>query len=172
MTGSLPKAIWAQARDPQGRPVIGSDGDMPWHVPEDLRHFREKTAGAAVIMGRRTWESLPHAFRPLPGRTNIVITSSASLPGADAVVSSLDEAVAAAARLSPSRDVWVIGGGRVYADAMGRLGQLEVTELDIEVDGDTFAPHIDTEVWSTVTKGKWHTSRTGVRYRFVTYERQ
>lgn len=171
MAGPAPKAIWAQARDAQGRPVIGSNGDMPWHVPEDLRHFKEKTAGAAVIMGRRTWESFPHAYRPLPGRTNIVITSSGSLQGADAVVGSLSEALEAAARLSPSTDVWVIGGGRVYADAMNQLAQLEVTELDLEVNGDTFAPTIDANVWTAVTKGRWHTSRTGVRYRFVTYER-
>lgn len=171
MSHNSPKAIWAQARDAQGRPVIGSDGDMPWHVPEDLKHFREKTSGSAVIMGRRTWESFPHAFRPLPGRTNIVITSSDSLHGADAVVGSLDDALAAAARLSPDTDVWIIGGGRVYADAMDRLAQLEVTELDIEVDGDTFAPTIDTAVWTAVNTGEWLTSSTGVRYRFVTYER-
>lgn len=171
MTHQAPKAIWAQARDAQGRPVIGSDGDMPWHVPEDLAHFKTQTAGAAVIMGRRTWESFPAAFRPLPGRTNIVITSADSLDGADAVVGSLDEALEAAARLSPSSDVWVIGGGRVYADAMDRLGQLEVTELDIEVDGDTFAPPVDPGVWTPVATSPWHTSRTDVRYRFVTYER-
>lgn len=171
MAGPAPKAIWAQARDTKGRPVIGSDGDMPWHVPEDLNHFKQSTAGAVVIMGRRTWESFPAAFRPLPGRTNIVITSSGSLHGADAVVGSLDKALAAAARLSPDTDVWVIGGGRVYADAMDRLGQLEVTELDVEVDGDTFAPAIDPQVWTAANTSTWHTSSTGVRYRFVTYVR-
>lgn len=171
MTAKSPKAIWAQARNAQGRPVIGSDGDMPWHVPEDLKHFKTQTTGAAVIMGRRTWESFPHAFRPLPGRTNIVITSSESLHGADAVVTSLDDALAVAARLSPDTDVWVIGGGRVYADAMDRLAQLEVTELDVEVDGDTFAPVIDPDEWSAAHTSQWHTSSTGVRYRFVTYTR-
>lgn len=171
MTAPTPRAIWAQARDAQGRPVIGSDGDMPWHVPEDLKHFKEKTAGAVVIMGRRTWESFPHAFRPLPGRTNIVITSAQSLPGPDAVVASLTEALETATRLAPSADVWIIGGGRVYADAMDRVAELEVTELDVEVDGDTFAPAIDPEVWTAAHESRWHTSSTGVRYRFITYDR-
>lgn len=171
MTDQAPKAIWAQARDGQGRPVIGSDGDMPWHVPEDLKHFKDVTSGAAVIMGRRTWESFPAAFRPLPGRTNIVITSKDSLHGADAVATSLDDALETAARLSPATDVWVIGGGRVYADAMDRLHELEVTELDIVVSGDTFAPEIDLRVWAVTRTSAWHTSSTGVRYRFVTYSR-
>src|SRR5690554_1117166 len=158
MAGPAPKAIWAQARDTKGRPVIGSDGDMPWHVPEDLNHFKQSTAGAAVIMGRRTWESFPAAFRPLPGRTNIVITSTDSLNGADAVVTSLDQALEAAGRLSPTTDVWIIGGGRVYADAMSLLQQLEVTEIDLEVSGDTFAPTIDPQVWTAIATTEWHTS--------------
>lgn len=166
------RAIWAQARDAAGRPVIGRDGDMPWHLPEDLAHFQAVTRGGAVIMGRRTWESLPERFRPLPGRTNIVITSLDAVEGADAVAGSLEGATAAAARLAPEADGWVIGGGRVYDAAMPQLDRLEVTEIDLEVDGDTYAPAIDPGHWEATAEGAWQTSRSGLRYRFLTYTRR
>ena len=165
------KAIWAQARDAAGRPVIGARGDMPWHLPEDLRRFSSLTRGGAVVMGRRTWESFPERFRPLPGRVNVVI-SSGTVEGADAVAGSLADAVDSAARLRPDTDVWVIGGGRVYADAMGMLDALEVTEIDLEVDGDTFAPAVDPAVWAVTENSGWRDSATGPRHRFVTYERR
>lgn len=165
------KAIWAQARDAAGRPVIGSGGDMPWHLPEDLRHFSAMTRGAAVVMGRRTWESFPERYRPLPGRVNIVITSGDAVLGADATVGSLDEALVAAARLSDSQDVWVIGGGRVYAEAMPRLDALEVTEIDLVADGDTYAPQIDADVWEMVADSGWRDSATGPRHRFLSFAR-
>ena len=97
--------VWAQAHDG----VIGADGGMPWHVPEDLAHFRAVTGSSDVVMGRRTWESLPPRFRPLPGRRNIVVTRSAewSADGAERAAS-LDQALA----LADGDDVWVIGGGR------------------------------------------------------------
>lgn len=166
------KAIWAQARDGAGRPVIGSGGDMPWHLPEDLRHFSALTRGCAVVMGRRTWESFPERYRPLPGRVNVVITSGDPVERADATVGSLDEALAVAARLSDGPDVWVIGGGRVYAEAMPQLDALEVTEIDLVVDGDTFAPTIDPDTWDAVSDSGWRDSATGPRHRFLTYRRE
>lgn len=151
--------IWAQARGG----VIGADGTLPWHLPEDLAHFRETTAGAAVLMGRRTWDSLPERFRPLPGRRNLVLTRRAgwAAPGARPV-SSPDDAVAAAG----DGPLWVIGGGEVYAATVGRADRAEVTEIDLEVDGDTVAPVLG-PAWSRV-EGEWRVSRTGLRYRFVT----
>ncbi|MFW7413977.1 dihydrofolate reductase [Demequina sp. SO4-18] len=166
------KAIWAQARDAAGRPVIGAQGDMPWHLPEDLGRFKDLTSGAAVVMGRRTWESFPERFRPLPGRVNVVITSADGVVGADAVAGSLGEALEAATRLAPGRDSWVIGGGRVYAEALPRVDQLEVTEIDLEVVGDTFAPHVDAAAWVLIAEEPWQTSRTGLGYRFLTYARR
>lgn len=133
--------IWAEARGG----VIGRDGGMPWHVPEDLAHFRAKTTGAPVIMGRRTWESFPERFRPLPGRRNIVVTRNADweADGAERA-SSLD---AALALVDSALDAWVIGGARLFAEAIERADVLEVTELDLEIaDGDTFAP--ERSVWS------------------------
>lgn len=155
--------IWAEAHDG----VIGADGGMPWHVPEDLAHFREITLGTPVIMGRRTWESFPDRFRPLPGRRNIVVTRNPEW-GADGAetAADLDEAIGLA---GDAETVWVIGGGELYRSAIGRADVLEVTELDLEVDGDTRAPSRDG--WPVVEHGGWEQSRSGIRYRFVRHER-
>jgi dihydrofolate reductase len=155
--------IWAQASNG----VIGADGTMPWHVPEDLAHFKELTMGSAVVMGRRTWESFPPRFRPLPGRRNIVLTRDPSwtAEGAEAV-HSLDEALALDA--SPM----IIGGAQLFAATIDHASRLEVTEIDAPFDGDTFAPAIDPSVWirtPLTADAPWLTSRTGLRYRFLTY---
>lgn len=155
--------VWAEARDG----IIGAGGTMPWHVPEDLAHFKAVTLGSPVIMGRRTWESFPDRFRPLPGRRNIVVTRNAEWADAGAErAGSLDEALALAA---DAETVWVIGGGQVYREAIDRADVLEVTELDLRVDGDTRAP--DRADWQQAAADPaegWHTSRTGIRYRFLT----
>lgn len=155
--------IWAEARDR----VIGADGTMPWRVPEDLAHFRAVTMGAPVVMGRRTWESFPDRFRPLPGRRNIVVsrTPDWAADGAEHAAS-LDAALAVA---GDAPEVWVIGGGTLYAEAIGRADVLEVTELDLEVDGDTRAP--ERPGWSVVAASDWAVSRTGIRHRFTTLRR-
>lgn len=157
--------VWAQAHGG----VIGAAGEMPWHVPEDLAHFRAVTGESDVIMGRRTWESLPPRFRPLPGRRNIVVSRSGDWADAGAErVDSLDTARA----VSTTSEVWVIGGGQLYAEAVGEADVLEVTQLDLEVDGDTFAPPLSG--WTRTSADPddgWHISRTGIRYRFETYVR-
>ncbi|WP_062377295.1 dihydrofolate reductase [Demequina pelophila] len=164
------KAIWAEARDAEGRPVIGRDGDMPWHLPEDLAHFQALTRGHAVVMGRRTWESLPPRFRPLPGRVNVVVTrSGASFAGA-ATASSLDDALETAASLSPGTDVWIIGGAALFAEAVRVADQIVVTEIDLETEGDTYAPVLD-EGWSVADSTPPAVSSTGLGYRFLTFLR-
>lgn len=152
--------VWAQAADR----VIGAGGGMPWHVPEDLAHFREVTSGSTVVMGRATWDSIDPRYRPLPGRRNLVLTRDAewTAPGAE-VVHSVEEALAAAP------DVWIVGGAQVYAATIDRADVLEVTELDLAVDGDARAPEIPAGWEPTV--GEWRASRSGIRYRFVTYRR-
>ncbi|HKT57132.1 MAG TPA: dihydrofolate reductase [Microbacterium sp.] len=156
--------IWAQAHGG----VIGAQGGMPWHVPEDLAHFKELTLGAPVVMGRRTWESFPERYRPLPGRRNIVVTSHDGLGDGAEIVRSLDEGLARAATGAPDW-IWVIGGGQIFRAAIARADRLEVTELDVEVDGDTTAPDMDG--WAVVSEEPpadgWMTSRTGIRYRFL-----
>jgi len=152
--------IWAQAHGG----VIGAEGGMPWHVPEDLAHFKQVTLGAPVVMGRRTWDSLPERFRPLPGRENIVVTRQAEWSAEGATRASSVEAA-----LAGLEEAWIIGGAEIFAQAMGDADRLEVTELDLDVDGDTFAP--STDGWQAVDTGQWQTSSSGIRYRFVGYER-
>jgi len=170
------KAIWAQARDDAGRAVIGFEGDMPWHLPEDLAHFRELTRGHAVIMGRHTWESIPERFRPLPGRINIVVTSLATLDGAY-IAASLESALELADVLVASDDLaedatrWIIGGARLFAAAVEAADALEITEIDLTVRGDAYAPTVPDHSWTVETATPWKTSEGGLRYRFVAYAR-
>lgn len=158
--------VWAESRGG----VIGAAGGMPWHVPEDLAHFAAITMGAPVVMGRRTWESLTPRFRPLPGRENIVVTRQADWAAEGAVPAhSLEAALEIAGDVER---VWVIGGGELFGSALALADRLEVTELDLEVDGDTFAPSRDG--WSAIShdpESGWHTSRTGTRYRFLELRR-
>ena len=152
--------IWAEAADG----VIGAAGGMPWHVPEDLAHFKEITMTAPVVMGRKTWDSLPERFRPLPDRENIVITRQQDW-SVDGVrrAANVSEAVRGIER------VWIIGGAEIFRQVIGEADRLEVTEIDIAVEGDAFAPA--KTGWRVVDEGEWQTSRTGIRYRFLGYER-
>lgn len=152
--------IWAEATGG----VIGAEGGMPWYVPEDLAHFKETTQGAPVVMGRKTWDSLPERFRPLPGRDNIVVTRQQDWTAEGARrASTVSEAVRG------QEKVWIIGGAEIFRQVIADADRLEVTELDLTVDGDTFAP--PKTGWRVVDEGDWQTSRTGVRYRFLRYER-
>ena len=159
--------VWAEARGG----AIGRDGEMPWHVPEDLAHFKRVTLGDPVIMGRRTWASLPERFRPLPGRTNIVVTADAQYPAEGAtIVASLEAAIAAAEADGPEI-AWVMGGGQMYRAAIARATDLVVTRLDLDIDAaDTFAPEIGPE-WQLIDAGEQLISATGVGYRFERFER-
>jgi dihydrofolate reductase len=155
--------IWAQSTSG----VIGRAGGIPWRLPEDQARFKALTLGHTVVMGRRTWESLPARVRPLPGRRNVVVTRARDYqaPGAD-VVGSFDEVLA-------DPQVWVIGGGQIYALAMSLASRCEVTEVGIDLprqDGDALAPVLDT-TW-TGTTGTWLTSSSGLRYRLHSYRRR
>lgn len=166
--------IWGQARDAAGRPVIGAGGDIPWHVPEDFAHFKRTTSGHPVVMGRLTWESLPR--RPLPGRTNIVVSSRGSSgvtdAGEDAVpAGTIGEALETAANAPGGDEIWVIGGSQVYGEALAVADVLEVTEINAEVEGDVFAPEIGPE-WSVTSSTEWTTSSSGLRFRHLTYRRR
>jgi dihydrofolate reductase len=147
--------------------VIGKDGVMPWHFPEDLKHFKEVTMGSPVVMGRKTWDSIPPRFRPLPGRRNIVVTRQGAwhAQGAD-VASSLEEALALC---TADPQVWIIGGGQIYAQALPLAHVAEVTEIERDFDGDTYAPVLGPE-WRE-TRRERHHSVAGFDYSFVTYTR-
>jgi dihydrofolate reductase len=138
--------------------VIGRDGDLPWHLPSDLRRFKELTTGGTVVMGRRTWDSLPPRFRPLPGRRNVVVSRN----GCDApdVRRSVEEAL--------EDGCFVIGGGEIYAQALPHADRVYATEIDADVDGDVFFPALDgfREVQRSAP-----IEEHGHRYSFVTYDR-
>lgn len=146
---------WAQSSNG----VIGRDGALPWHLPEDMRHFRELTTGATVLMGRRTWESLPPRFRPLPGRRNIVLSGTPQ-EGVE-TFSDLPQALAAV-----SGDLWVMGGAAVYAAALPYADRIVVTEIRETFEGDTYAPEVGRE---PDVVGEWLESSTGLHYRFLTW---
>lgn len=148
--------------------VIGRDGTIPWHLPEDVARFRDLTMGHPVLMGRLTWESIPERFRPLPGRRNIVVTRrpdweaqgaerAASLPDALALVA--DEEV-----------VFVIGGAHLYADALAVADELALTEVEHAIDGDTYFPRWDPAVFVEIAREP-HVGADGTVFSFVTYKR-
>ena len=151
--------IWAQSRTG----IIGRDNGIPWRLPEDQARFKELTMGQTVVMGRRTWESLPAKVRPLPGRRNVVITRNGGF-----VADRADVVTAMPADM----DGWVIGGAQIYAQTLPLADRCEVTEIDIDVepaDGDALAPPLD-DSW-VCSAGEWLTSASGLRYRFCSYRR-
>jgi dihydrofolate reductase len=148
--------------------VIGRDGGLPWHLPEDLAHFRGATMGHPVVMGRRTWESLPDRFRPLPGRRNVVVTRNPAwnADGAERAAS-VDDAFQV---LADEERVSVIGGGEVFAAALPRADELVLTEIDIDVRGDTVFPEWSRNDFIEVSR-EAHLSDDGVPFAFATYRR-
>lgn len=148
--------------------VIGKDNTLPWHLPEDLAHFKHTTLGCPVIMGRKTWDSLPPRFRPLPGRLNIVLTHDAKwqADGAQRASSMAD----ALAGCGDSAEAWVIGGAEVYRHALPLAQRVVVTEIGRDFEGDAFAPHLGNE-W-TETARETHTAANGLPFAFVTFERK
>lgn len=153
--------VVARARDG----AIGRDNALPWHLPEDLQHFKATTLGHPIVMGRRTFESIG---RPLPGRRTIVVSRDPAWahPGCERAAS-LDEALDRCAGLP---EAFVVGGGQLYAEAMARADRLVVTDVEIDVDGDTFFPPIDPQAW-VLTDSVPGVSRTGLAYAIRTWER-
>ena len=146
--------------------VIGRNGTLPWHLPEDLAHFKRTTLGCPVIMGRKTWDSLPPKFRPLPGRANIVVTRQRGWQAEGAQsAASIPEALTFC---PPDRDAWVIGGAEIYAQALPLARTAVVTEIDADFDGDAFAPQFGPD-WVEISRER-HTSPTGLAFSFATYQ--
>ncbi|MEJ7930826.1 dihydrofolate reductase [Ramlibacter sp. AN1015] len=155
--------VYARARNG----AIGLKGALPWHLPEDLAHFKALTQGCPVIMGRKTWDSLPARFRPLPGRRNIVVTRQAawSADGAERACS-LDEALA---RCADAPQAWVIGGAQLYAQALPHARVVEETQIDADFEGDAFAPALDAD-W-VERRRESRSAANGLRFAFVTWVR-
>ena len=149
--------------------VIGRDNGIPWRIPEDARHFRALTMGHPVVMGRRTWDSLPDPYRPLPGRRNIVLSRDPNwrAEGAERA-GSLGEALGL---VDGAPRVFVIGGAAVYAATLPIADDLLLTEIDTDIDGDTVFPAFDPAVFEETAR-ELLVSETGVSLSFVTYSRR
>lgn len=148
--------------------AIGLNNQLPWHLPEDLKHFRTVTQGHPVIMGRKTWESLPDSFRPLPGRLNLVMSRQKNYPAPGArMVASLSEALEA---VNQTPEAFVIGGAELYAQALPQANRLILTEVETDVAGDAWFPEFDRTLWLESSR-EVHVSQQGLTFAFVTYER-
>ncbi len=145
--------------------IIGKDGDLPWRLPEDLKRFKRLTTGNIVVMGRKTYDSIG---RPLPNRKNIVISRNTSLKieGVE-VESDLINVL----KRNREENVYVIGGGQIYVDALPFTEKLEVTEVDVELVGDTSFPEIDSSHWKEIFREKRVDPESNLTYSFVSLER-
>lgn len=152
--------------------AIGAGNRLLWHEPEDRRHFRETTFGCPVIMGRKTWESLPVRFRPLPGRRNLVLSTNAHWQenGAER----FDSLAAALGGIDGGAvpSVFVIGGAQVYALALPLADSLNLTEIDADLPGDVFFPHWDSTCFQIEHASDLRRAADGTGYRFVSYRRR
>jgi dihydrofolate reductase len=149
--------------------AIGRGNELVWDEPLDKQHFKRTTMGCPVVMGRKTWDSLPARFRPLPGRRNIVVTRQRGwrADGAEAA-SSLDSALALTAG---APRVCLIGGAQLFEQAMPLADELVLTEIDADFEGDVFFPPWDRNAFDEVQRES-HTSASGTAFAFVTYRRK
>ena len=135
--------------------VIGKDNDLIWFLPKDLKYFKDTTAGHFVIMGRKNYFSIPEKFRPLPGRTNVVVTRQKDIVKNDdvSVVSSIEEGIELA-KESGDNEPFIIGGGQIYNYALANnlVDRMYITHIDNEFDGDTFFPHFESDNWEKVSE--------------------
>jgi len=155
-----------------GNRAIGKDNELLWHLPEDMRHFRETTRGKPVIMGRKTWESLPESFRPLPGRHNIVISRDPAYQASGATLAgSLADALRQAAAESTAEEVFVIGGATLYRQALPLANRLYLTEIEQDFDGDVFFPDVLPQDWDEISRQPSQ-GTSGPQFSFVVYQRR
>ena len=147
--------------------ALGKDNQLLWQIPEDMKFFRETTRGATVIMGRKTWESLPPRFRPLPGRRNIVVTHQCDYPAEGAELAhSLEQAL----KLAGDAPTYLIGGADLYAQSIDRAHRLVLTEVELSPDADAFFPPIDPGCWREISRQPGR-SENGIGFAFVTYQK-
>ena len=145
---------------------IGINNDMPWHIPEDFAFFKVYTSGKPVVMGRKTWESLPK--KPLPNRRNIVITRQADYVAEGAEV--VGDLQAAFALCADAPEIIVMGGAQIYAEALPLATDLRITEVDLSVEGDAYFPTVGANVWQEVAR-EAHVSAKAIAFAFVHYQR-
>ena len=148
--------------------LIGRNQQLPWHLPADLRHFKEITMGKPILMGRKTWESIG---RPLPGRTNVVVTGSTDFQAPGCIVShSIEEALAA---VENHKEIMVIGGAHLYQQLLSRAERIYLTLVDHAFAGDTWFPELDERDWKETSRQDHDPDQKNpYRYSFVQLQRQ
>lgn len=147
--------------------LIGNQGDLPWKLPADMAHFKARTMGRPIIMGRMTWESIG---KPLPGRPNVVISSTMKAMGGVIVVQSLEQAIDA---VPDAEEVMVIGGGQIYKAAIPLADEIELTQIDAAFEGDTWFPELEAETWVEAKRiTNQPDDKNAWPYAFLTYRRR
>lgn len=159
-------AIWAQGKDG----VIGLNGTIPWMIPQDLAFFKEQTLGGAVIMGRKTWESIPEKFRPLTGRVNIVMSHRTDFVAPGALVVGSTTRAMDLAKHNPN--VFIAGGDLIYRQLLWHCNYAIVTEVDYAVKGDAYAPTLPEDTWFCDKETYWSDNPTGLKWRHKFYARR
>jgi dihydrofolate reductase len=153
--------------------VIGKNNDLPWRLPDDMKHFMQTTRGHVVIMGRKNYESLPQKFKPLPERTNIIVTHQKDYQAPNCLIThSLDQAIEGARKFHPE-EIFIIGGAEIYAQSLSQAHRLYLTEIDAIIEGDTYFPLFDKTQW--IEKSRKHhaaDARHAYAFDFVVYERK
>lgn len=152
--------------------AIGKENDLLWHISADLKHFKALTSGHTVLMGRRTYDSLPK--KPLPNRKHLILTSDEGYPVPEGGERLADLAAFEAYRAAhPAEDIYVIGGGQVYRQLLPYTDRLYLTEVRADFEADTFFPAIKAEEWRKTAEGGWQTDeQSGLTFRFVDCERR
>jgi dihydrofolate reductase len=152
--------------------VIGKDNDLPWHLPDDMKYFMQTTKSHHVIMGRKNYQSIPEKFRPLPNRTNIVVTRQLNFNAPNCTVVNSIEAALEIARYNNEHEVFIIGGAEIYNQGLTSANKLYLTEIEAEIDGDTYFPNFNKSEWREVSRVH-HTTDDRHKYAFdfVVYEK-
>ena len=132
--------------------VIGKDNDLVWRLPDDMKYFMETTQNHFVIMGRKNYESIPHKYRPLPNRVNIIVTRQDDYSAPDCVITNTIEEAIDYAKEQNQEEVFVIGGGQIYKQALPLAHKLYITEIKEHFDGDTYFPDFDHRQWDELSR--------------------
>jgi len=152
--------------------VIGKNNDLPWHLPDDMKYFMQTTKGHHVIMGRKNYESIPEKFRPLPNRTNIVVTRQRDFSAPNCTIVNSIEQGLAMAKKAGELETFIIGGAQIYEEGMALTQRMYLTEIQAEIEGDTYFPEIQFRKWKeTLRIHHPIDERHKFKFDFVIYDR-
>ncbi len=152
--------------------VIGKNNDLPWHLPDDMKYFMQTTKGHHVIMGRKNYDSIPEKFRPLPNRTNIVVTRQKNFTAANCtIVNSIEQGIDIAKKAGEP-ETFIIGGAQIYREGMALMQRMYLTEIQAEIHGDTYFPEIPPKDWKETSRIHHPVdARHKYKFDFVIYDR-